>query len=213
MRSGIDLKQRLAVGSLAMLLASGGCATMAPRAERYVAPPLGSTWVSMRRDTGSYGSTSVQVTSRRAEQTWQGKPVIAYESSEGTLLAHPHGAWIGQFKADTPVVTWDPPLSWEWPLEVGKTWTKDYSVTVHATNRTMPFKSTQKIEAYEDITVPAGTFKVFKVRTLDTFGNENLHWFSPELGIFVKQSLRRTAKHPAGEGTREVELISQTIKK
>jgi hypothetical protein len=41
--------------------------------------------------------------------------------------------------------------------------------------------------------------------------NENVVWFSPELGIFVKQNLRRTAKHPAGPGTRDSELVSHTI--
>lgn len=33
-----------------------GCASMAPRAEKYVPPPIGATWVTARHDTGSYGS-------------------------------------------------------------------------------------------------------------------------------------------------------------
>jgi hypothetical protein len=61
--------------------------------------------------------------------------------------------------------------------------------------------------------VPAGTFKAFKVTSSDTLGNENVVWFSPELGLFLKQTLRRTEKHPAGAGTRETELVSQTIRK
>jgi hypothetical protein len=104
-------------------------------------------------------------------------------------------------------------LSWEWPIEVGKTWTKKYTITIHATKQTIPFEVRQKVEAYEDVTVPAGTFKAFKVVTSDTLGSENINWFSPELGIFVKTTLRRTAKHPAGAGTRETELVSQTIRK
>ena len=86
-------------------------------------------------------------------------------------------------------------------------------MTIHATNQTIPYQITQKVEAYEDITVPAGTFKAFKVSTSSTLGEENVNWFSPELGIFVKSINTRTAKSAAGPGTRETEIVSQTIKK
>ena len=200
--------------SLALALLSGGCAMMAPKMERYVAPPLGSTWVTARRDTGSYGSGSMNVPSKRADQMWQGKQMIGFESPEGTTLADSSsGDWHGVVKGSTPLMTWDPPLGWNFPLEVGKTWTKATRVTIHAANRTVPYEYTQKVEAYEEVTVPAGTFKAFKMTTSDTIGNENVQWFSPELGIFVKSNLRRTAKNASGPGTREAELVSQNIKK
>jgi hypothetical protein len=66
------------------------------------------------------------------------------------------------------------------------------------------------IEAFEDLTTPAGTFKAWRVRSADNFGNENVQWYAPDLGVFVKQSLRRTAKNPSGPGTREIELVSYT---
>jgi hypothetical protein len=200
----------LAVSSASLLAA--GCAMMEPRAERYVAPPLGSTWTSDQRNTGSYGAGNRQVHTRRGEKMWQGQQVVTFEGTDATIIALPGtGRWAGFFKGDTPLVTWDPPVGWEWPLEVGKSWTKDYTVTMHAAKRSVPFNMTQKVEAYEDVTVPAGTFKTFKVSTKDTLGNDNIAWFSPELGIFVKQSLRRTEKHAAGPGTREAELASHTI--
>jgi len=214
MRSKFSLKLQVASAGLMVTLASGGCAVMAPKAERYVAPAVGATWVTARRDTGSYGSASVQLAGRfLGEQMWQGRKVIAFEGQEFTLLAYPTGDWVAQVKGSTPLVSWDPPLSWDWPLDVGKTWTRTYRVTIHASKQTIPLEVRQKVEAYEDVTVPAGTFKAFKISTSDTLGNENLAWFSPELGIFVKQSLRRTAKHSAGPGARETELVSQTIKK
>ncbi len=211
MNTGCKLKLRLAAAGLAVALLSSGCALFEPRAERYVAPPLGSTWVSARRDTGSYGSGSAQVPGKRGQQTWQGKEFISFESPELTTLANPDGSWLGQVRGATPVVTWDPPLSYDWPLEVGKTWTKNHRITIHAAKRTLAFQSTQKVEAYEDVTVPAGTFKAFKVSTSDTLGNENINWFSPDLGIFVKSSLKRTAKNAQGAGTRDIELVSQKI--
>ena len=144
---------------------------------------------------------------------WQGKRFVTFESPEATLLAYPSGDWVGQVKGDTALVTWDPPLGWNWPLEVGKTWTKKTSITIHAAKRTIPYEYTQKVEAYEDVTVPAGTFKTFKVSTTTTLGDENVNWFSPELGIFVKSSLKRTAKHSAGPGTRDIDLVSHTIRR
>ncbi len=213
MRSAFDLKLQVASAGLAVALASSGCAVMAPKAERYVAPPLGATFVTARRDTGSYGSASVQVAWKRGERMWQGKQVITLETLELTTLVNSDFALVAQVRGDTPVVTWDPPAGFDFPLEVGKTWTKKFRVTIHATKQTIPVEESGKVEASEDVTVPAGTFKAFKVSTSTTLGTENIYWFSPELGIPVKQNLRRTAKFPSGAGTRETELVSQTIKK
>jgi hypothetical protein len=214
MNIAFNLKLKMASAGLAVALVSGGCAMMAPKAERYVAPPLGSTWVQARRDSGSFGSSNVQVSWRRGERMWQGQQVIAFESPESAILAASNsGYWLGIVRGDKPLITWEPGLSWDWPLEVGKTWTKNYNMTIHAAKRTVPFQTTQKVEAYEDVTVPAGTFKAFKISTSSTLGEENVQWFSPELGIFVKSINTRTAKNAAGPGRRETEIVSHTIKK
>ena len=214
MNIGFNLKLHIASAGLAVALASSGCAMMAPKAERYVAPPLGSTWVQARHDSGSFGSGNVQVSSRRGERMWQGQRVITFESPESAILAaSDSGSWLGIVSGDKPLITWEPGLTWDWPLEEGKTWTHNHRMTIHATNQTIPFQTTQKVEAYEDVTVPAGTFKAFKISTSDTLGNESVSWYSPELGIFVKQINTRTANNAAGPGKREIEVVSQTIKK
>lgn len=206
--STFSMKLQWAAAGLAAAVIMGGCALMEPRAERYAAPPLGSSWITARHDTGSYGSGSAQVAGKRGERTWQGAQALTFEAAGGTVVATPAGYWIGMFNGDKPIMTWDPPLSWEWPLQVGKTWTREQRVTIHAAKRTIPYLLTQKVEAYEDVTVPAGTFKTFRVSTVTSLGDENQIWFSPEMGIFVRQSLKRTAKHPQGTGTRVVELLS-----
>jgi hypothetical protein len=86
-------------------------------------------------------------------------------------------------------------------------------VTNHSTNKSIPAQFIFKVEAYEDVTVPAGTFKAFKVSSSSTLGQEDVNWFSPELGIYVKSINVRTAKNAAGPGRRGSELISQTMKK
>jgi hypothetical protein len=203
-----NMKLQSAAAALGAAILTGGCAMMEPKAERYVAPPLGTMWENARHDSGSYGSGSAKVPGRRGERMWQGEQIVTFDVTGGTVFARQNGNWIGIFNGDKPIMTWDPPLGWGWPLEVGKSWSRDQRMTLHAANRTVPYKLTQKVEAYENVTVPAGTFKTFKVSTVTSLGDENFAWFSPELGVFVKQSLKRTAKHPQGAGSRELELLS-----
>lgn len=208
MAIGMHLRSGLLAAGVGVALA-GGCALIEPRAERYVPPPLGTTWETARHDAGSYGRGSVKVAGRRGEASWQGQTVVTFEGAGlPTVYAAPNGSWQGMYSRGQPVITWDPPLSWEWPLEVGKSWTREQRMTIHAAKRTIPYVLTQRVEAYEDVTVPAGTFKAFKVSTVTSLGDENLVWFSPAHGIFIKQSLKRTARHAQGPGTREIELLS-----
>lgn len=198
----------LAAAATAAALVTTGCGLMTPRAERYVAPPMGTTWVTSVQNTGSYGSGSRQSQGRRGERMWEGASVITFENPAGTIFARPDGNWIGIFQGDKPVITWDPPAGWQWPLEVGKSWTQSRRVTIHASKTTIPFEITQKVEAYEDVTVPAGTFKAYRISTVNTLGDQNVVWYSPEHGIFLKQMNRRTDKHRQGPGTQNTEVVS-----
>jgi hypothetical protein len=193
-----------------LALLSAGCGLMAPKAEHYVAPALGTIWANSVARSGSFGSGTVQTRGKRGERMLQGSPMIEFEGAAGTILARPNGDWLGMYKGDTPMVTWDPPLHWEWPIEVGKSWTRAQRVTNHATKQTTSYEITQKVEAYEDVTVPAGTFKTFRISTVNTLGDDNMVWFSPNLGIFVKQVNKRTDKHALGAGTQTSELIGYT---
>jgi hypothetical protein len=196
----------------AAVVACAGCASFETTGERYQAPPLGSTWVIDRRDTGSYGSSSTKLAAKRGELMWQGKTHVTFENPEITIVAQPEGPWVGFFRDGKPTVTYDPPAGYDFPLSVGKTFAKSYRLTNHATQQVSSLVITTHVEAFEDVIVPAGTFKAFRIRSSDTAGNENMVWFSPDLGIFVKQKNRRTDKHSQGVGTRDIELISQTIK-
>jgi hypothetical protein len=213
MECAIELRQFAWSVGLVLTLSSSGCALTTPEAERYVAPPPGSTWVNARVDTGSYGSSSIQLPMTRGERIWQGAQVITFETPENTLLASPAGDFIAQVKGDNILVSWDPPYNVDWPLHVGKTSKKSYRMTIHSANRTVSYEVEQKVEAYESVTTPAGTFKAFRVSSSDTLGNENTDWISTDLGIFVKRSLRRTAKHAQGPGTRDMEVVSISLKK
>jgi hypothetical protein len=208
-----SVKLYLVIAALALGLLSGGCA-MTPKAERWVAPPIGSTYTISRSDTGSYGSGTTQITVKVAERMWQGKQMMAYVAPQGVNVTTPEGRWPAILGPDEkPIMSFEPPIGNEYPLEVGKTWNTSYRVTVHAANQTIPFDSTSKVEAYEEVTVPAGTFKTFKIVYSDTTGNESVTWSNPEVGMWIKRIETRTANHRAGPGTRETQLISYTIPK
>jgi len=197
--------------SAALIVAA--CAAFTPKLDHYTPPPLGSSYVQTEHLTGSYGSGNVTNTIRRGERVWHGEKLIAYEGRSAAVLTRPDGSWVAIVRGNRPILSWNPPVNWEYPLEVGKTWTRTASVTIHAAKRTVPYSATVKVEAYESVTVPAGTFKAFKVHQTDTFGNDNTDWLSPRLGIFIKRHLVRTARSAQGPGTRDVEVVSQDIVK
>jgi len=191
-----------------------GCASTEPRAERWVAPPLGATFTEGNHTTGSFGSGDSKVTYTRGERTWQGKQVITFESPQGKILSTPEGGWLGFMgTGDKMMVRWEPPLlGTDFPLTVGKTWTKSFK-QIDTVGRAVPFDLTCKVQAYEDITVPAGTFKTFRIACSNTMGEDYTVWSIPDLGVYAKQSRKRSAAHPLGAGTREMELIAQTIQR
>ena len=205
------INRPLALFLVAALLS--GCAAMSP-GERYVPPPAGSTYTSEFRDTGSYGNSRSDVSGQIVAHDWNGTMATGFQGAQSTLIVLPTGAFAAVVARDgKPMTSWDPPAVWEFPLQVGKAWTKQYKFKIHAQNSEMQFETRQVVEAYEEVKVPAGTFKAFRVRSSDTLGNENVQWLAPELGMFVKTVLRRTDKAPQGAGTRETELKAISLKR
>jgi hypothetical protein len=91
-----------------------------------------------------------------------------------------------------------------WPLEVGKTWEQTFVEERPAVRQTVERTDSVTVEAEESVTVPAGTFKTFKVvyRNKKTGRARYEAWYSMELNQVVK--LRENLE----AGTRVRELIS-----
>jgi hypothetical protein len=90
-------------------------------------------------------------------------------------------------------LTFSPPPRIPWPLEVGQVETGS-GVVVGVYGSSM-YRS--RVEAYEDVRVPAGTFKTFRVsidaRYVTQWGGNRLvltTWYAPELRQFVKTESR-----------------------
>jgi len=208
MQSAFNFRAAAKLSAAALILVSAGCST--PRLESYPPTKVGAAWIATARDTGSFGSGISQIPGKfLPNRNWQGSEVYAFESAGfTTLMTTGNTNFIVTLKGDAPVTTWDPPFGWQWPIEVGKSWTRRTKQTNHTAKTAIDLEYTQTVEAFEQITVPAGTYSTFRIKTVNSIGDENVQWWSPDTGIFMKQSLRRTAKHPAGAGTRELEVTS-----
>ncbi len=205
---------RWAVASASLAFAAAGCALLEPSAEAPPLLPVGATWSNVQTNSGSFGSDKTtnffKVTGVR---DWQGRKVTVLEGTNATILIDATtNKWVTFLVKDKPSLSWDPPIGWDFPMRVGNKWATKHQFTIHSANRTVPLEVQFDVEAYEKVTVAAGTFGTFRVRTTDNMGQEALTWWSPDTGLFVKRTVRRTEKHPAGPGSQEQELVSQTIK-
>lgn len=197
--------------ALATALLFGGCATPVPKGD-FTPPPIGSAWTNQQHNSGSYGTTSSQVTTKRGEQTWEGQRVIAYETGSATQLSRDNGKIVAFLNNGKPVASINPELGYQFPLVVGKSMTTIHHLAVPGKAEPTRIQVIQKVEAYEDVTVPAGTFKAFRISWSESIGNENTYWYSPQLGITIKSILTRTDKFSAGPGRRVSELVSVPMK-
>jgi hypothetical protein len=188
-----------------------GCASGPPKAERYVAPPVGANWKVQVSSTGSFGTANkVEQQVSMRDVVVEGKPYHRFDAGGGaTLLNDSVGLFMVLGPGDRPLMRYDPPLGYQFPLEVGKTWTQDIALTVGGTTKT-PMKAQWKVEAYEDVTVPAGTFKAWRVSFTDNFGFKQTTWSLPEtVGTYAKRVNERPATHPqGGAGTQVIELLT-----
>lgn len=55
----------------------GGCALVSPQQDQWQPAPVGASWVSEKRRTGSFGTRDVQVKATRGASTWKGTPVAS----------------------------------------------------------------------------------------------------------------------------------------
>jgi hypothetical protein len=183
------------------------CAQDALRIEHYIAPPVGFTWTSVLRDSGSFGSGETRETTTVGERSWQGMRVMSFESPSATILSTADGGWLARLDArGGAVMRWDPPMSFDFPIHVGKTWSRTVRMT-DAQDATTTYTDHCRAVAEEQVTVAAGSFTAFRIDCSNTLGVELQAWWVPELGIWAKSIMTRT---PASgrEGRREIELMS-----
>lgn len=204
--------------SWSMLAAAGvagvvlsACSSAPPRAERYIPPPVGATWTYQVANSGSFGAGTSSVTMRMADGEWEGRKLLRYDYAGGSILQTDQVGIVAVLDAaGRPMLRYDPPLGFEWPLEVGKSWSGQHTVRVGPAGNRATLTANWKVESYEDVTVPAGTFKAWKVVMTDSMGLTQTIWSVPmTMGVFAKRSSERSAAHPmGGAGTQVFELVA-----
>lgn len=196
-----------------MALALFATSAVAQKMERPAPPPPGLSWVQQMQDSGSFGAGQRELEVRTVEASWEGRKFIGMQSAAGTTLLTETGEWFGLLGVDGKLtVRWEPPISYDWPLEAGKNSVKQYQVKLPGSEQLVPMEYRMVVEGMEEVTVPAGTFRTFRIRTSDSLGNAAVEWYSPDLKVWVKRSMERTDKHAAGPGRREIVLKSQAIR-
>jgi len=205
--STLGALRSLGIGGAAVLV---GCTTVGqPVLGEWNIPMAGSSWTVADHNTGSYGK-DLEFDVKRGESVWQGQPAITFTNSVtgAAIMARQDGKWMAIVGRDgKPLVTYDPPVGYEYPLKVGKQWATTHRMTVHATGSTREMVFACKVESYEPVTVRAGTFNAFKINCKGP-GYDDTLWSSADYGMFVKTILRRFDDHPQGRGTQERELVA-----
>jgi len=201
--------------ALAALLLASGCASTPPTPEKMQISPTGTVTTYYRKSSGSLGSFDGQVVWTHATSTWNGKPVIAFGAPQAGVSLHDpvtFGMLANLGTTGQAVMSFDPPIDYPWPLQVGKTWTAQHTVTLYPSGRTVPMTIEGKVESWGDVTVPAGTFKAFKLVWTMNQSEVETRWVNPAEGLAtVKRHVERSAAHPQGAGVLDAELISRVL--
>jgi hypothetical protein len=111
--------------------------------------------------------------------------------------------WIGSFADGKELESAEPCIRvFKWPLRVGEKWDsgytlRDYSQGIHVSTS----KVAMNIQTYEEVTVPAGTFKALRIQAgVETF------WYAPCVGWVVKEQIE-----PYGKEEWLLELVEYSI--
>jgi hypothetical protein len=184
-----------------------------PKAERPVWPPAGSTWTVKLTLSGSLGSGTRESTIESlGEVEWNGRRVQSQRGITQNYFDSERRIVGAAARDGTPIQTYHPyEALYDWPLWAGKTWPSELQLKVYQRNETFDLKFVFAAEAFEEITVPAGTFRTFRI--LRTGPNDRMVvWYEPKLGLEVKRDWERYATHPFGPGTHRMEMLSYVIK-
>jgi len=90
--------------------------------------------------------------------------------------------------------------TFDWPLYVGKSWMANYVYRDLVRQATVaPVQREYRVETYEKVTVPAGTWDAFRITSMHVEGtSSSTIWYAPDLKLIVKRINETTARHSSG---------------
>ena len=194
------------LAALALSLALAGCESSGiSRTVQMAERPIwtaGNSWTY--RGRGSAGAYTVTRKVLR-EGTFQGRDGYEIEAGDAHYWYTKQLGYLARTQGGKTVRLAAPPEDWQWPLQIGKQWSATVTWTdTGEQERTYVLTGVWMVEAYEEVKVPAGTFKAFKVsrREIESGASQDF-WYSPEAKGWVKIRGANTA-----DGNYEEELTA-----
>ena len=204
------------VTALFTVVLASGCAVAPPAAERMVVAPTGTVMTYHRKSSGGLGAYDGKVVWNMANEHLAGPACLFFRLGRcGYHFARAKPVWrrctVESGRYNRCFLSTRP---FSYPVAVGS-W-QDLDVYPHddiACQRQNHANSIHgKVESWGDVTVPAGTFKAYKLVWTDSTGDVETRWVNPQEGLAtIKRHIDRPATHPQGAGVLDAELISYTL--
>ena len=231
------------MAAVAIALVAAGCAievVEAPEVEIIMDPDapiteapasygIGSTWVfnhTLNGETVQMTSTLIDRVQRKGREVYVISNAVAYrdpgapcDGSDGWLFDVETDGFVACTK-NGDILSSNTPYHgrFNWPLEVGKSWRTKYFWTdkvIHP-DWSGPGWQDWTVVAWEEVTVPAGTFMAYKV--MRTKGNwetstedVDIQWYAPELQTAIKSVWHRSPNDGYGGAEHMWELVSADL--
>lgn len=164
----------------------------------------GETWLFAVKEFGTIGSSSNLLNGNYEVSMIDGKQKTAVVSGSQKDDLDPRPLAL------LNLLTFGPNL--EFPLTVGKQWTRDYKGTYVGSNKPVTRKVTYEVKGIEEVTTAAGTFRAFKLESDDRAGPRDYYttsyWYSPQSRSVVKLLFDASAGGQVTGLQRQIELIS-----
>lgn len=173
-------------------------------------PPPGIRYVLRTVDGGGAATTATYAV--LDEGIYGGKPVYQVRSGRD-LHVYDKGSrnWIATVRDRQERFSALPHEgTFSWPLWVGKSWIASFSYNDRVQGWSYsPVEYTWTVETYEEVKVPAGTFKAFKLQSSPgrNAGYYSTIWYAPDIALIVKRARERISAHSDGPGKFVTELV------
>ena len=202
----------------------------APVTEAPASYGIGSTWVfnhTLNGQTVQMTSTLVDRVQHKSREVYVISNAVAYrdpgapcDGGDGWLFDVETDGYVACTKNGEILSSTTPYHGrFNWPLEVGKSWRTNYFWTdkVLHPDWSGPGWQDWTVVAWEEVTVPAGTFMAYKVvRTRGSWETASedvdIQWYAPELQTAIKSVWHRSPNDGYGGAEHMWELVSADLK-
>ena len=173
-------------------------------------PAVGTSWVM--HETNSSTGKSGDYRYRAVSTTYRGAP--AYGIRIGTRIdvldPQSFNSMATTFNGTETVTASPDGGNYSWPLWVGKSWS--VTVKLESASRIDDQGFYRTVTTYEDVTVPAGTYKAFRIDSSPGQGVDRAFhltiWYAPAVACIVKSVQTLSANAVAGARTTTSEMVS-----